>query len=70
MLSNRPVSKFGKAQFYAPCKQVENIKIITFWFNLIVLWVVILVLYVALYYNLLQKLITGFGNLKFKESDK
>jgi hypothetical protein len=66
----KPVSKYGKAQFYAPYKQLGNIKIDIYWFNLIVLWVVILVLYVALYYNLLQKLITGFENLKLKESDK
>ena len=66
----KPVSKYGMAQFYAPYKQLGNIKIDTYWFNLILLWVVIIVLYVALYYNLLQKLITGLENLKLKESDK
>jgi hypothetical protein len=66
----KPVSKFGRAHFYAPYKQIGDIKIDTYWFNLIVLWMVTLVLYIVLYYNLLEKLITGFSNLRIKESDK
>jgi hypothetical protein len=66
----KPTSKYGRAQFYAPYKQVGNIQIDTFWFNLMVLWIVTLVLYVALYYNLLQKLVTGLENLRLKEPEK
>ena len=65
-----PLSKAGRAHFYAPYKQVGNIKIDTFWFNLLVLWLVTLALYGALYYNLLQKLIRVFENLKFKSKEK
>ena len=58
----KPISKIGRAQFYAPYKQVGEIKIDTYWFNMMVLWIVALMLYVALYYNLLQKAVTGFQN--------
>ena len=66
----KPVSKFGRAHFYAPYKQIGDIKIDTYWFNIMVLWIVTLILYIVLYYNILEKLIRGFSNLKLKESDK
>ena len=66
----KPTSKDGRAHFYAPYKQIGEIKIDTFWFDLLVLWFVTLVLYIALYFNLLQKLVTWFENLRLKESDK
>jgi hypothetical protein len=65
-----PTSRFGMAQFYAPYKQVANIKIDTFWFDLIVLWVVTALFYIALYYNILQKFVTWIENLKLKDSVK
>jgi ABC transport system ATP-binding/permease protein len=65
-----PLSKTGRAHFFAPFKQVGNIRIDTFWFNLLVLWIVTFALYGALYYNLLQKLINVFDNLKFKNKEK
>ena len=66
----KPVSKLGRAHFYAPYKQIGDIKIDTYWFNIMVLWIVTLVLYIALYYNLLEKLITLFSNLGLKETEK
>lgn len=65
----KPVSKYGRAQFYAPYKQIGNIQIDTFWFNLLVLWFVTLGLYVALYFKLLQKIVTYFENLRFEKSN-
>lgn len=65
-----PLSKTGRAQFYAPYKKVGNIKIDTFWFNLIVIWIVTISLYAALYYNVLQKLIGVIENMKFKNTEK
>jgi hypothetical protein len=66
----KPVSKSGRAHFYAPYKQTGNIEIDTYWFNIIVLWIVTIVLYIALYYNLLEKLLTLFSNLRLKEAEK
>jgi hypothetical protein len=52
-----PTSKYGRSHFYAPLKRIGNLKIDTYWFNLLILWFVILLLYLALYYNLFQKLL-------------
>jgi ABC transport system ATP-binding/permease protein len=65
----RPVSNYGRAHFYSPYKKIGNIPIDTFWFNIIVLWVVILILYMALYYNLLPKLLSFIGNLRVPKQD-
>jgi hypothetical protein len=66
----KPTSKYGRAQFYAPYKQLGNLRIDTYWFNLLVLWIVTLVFYIALYYNLLQRLINFIENLRLKEIEK
>ena len=66
----KPDSKYGRAQFYAPNKQIENIPIDTFWFNILVLWFITLVLYITLYHNLLQKIVTYFENLQFEQSNR
>jgi hypothetical protein len=66
----RPTSKAGRAHFYSPYKQIGNIKIDTYWFNVIILWLVSLVLYIALYYNILQKFTEWLGDLKLKEINK
>jgi ABC transport system ATP-binding/permease protein len=66
----RPVSRYGRAHFYAPCKQIGNITIDTFRFNIIVLWIAIILFYIALYFNVLQKTITFFGNLRVMPREK
>jgi ABC-type multidrug transport system ATPase subunit len=65
----QPASKYGRAQFYAPYKLIGNNKIDTYWFNVFVLWIVTLVLYITLYYNILQKIIGYFENLRFTKAD-
>jgi hypothetical protein len=66
----KPLSKNGRAHFYAPYKQIGDIKIDTYWFDLMILWTVTLALYIALYFNIFEKLITVLTNLRLKESDK
>ena len=56
----KPVSRTGRAQFYAPFKQIGAMQIETFRFNIIVLWMVSLILYIALYYKLLKRVLS-FG---------
>ena len=58
-----PGSKYGRAHFFAPYKQIGNIKIETLLFNMIVLWIMIFLLCVTLYYNLLKKLIMFLESL-------
>jgi hypothetical protein len=54
----KPTSKYGLAQFYAPYKQIGTISFDTYWFNLMVLWSVTFILYITLYFNILQKAVT------------
>jgi len=49
--------KFIKAHFYAPRKQIFGFFIDTYVVNVIVLWVMTLLLYLALYFRLLKKLL-------------
>jgi hypothetical protein len=60
----KPVSRTGRAQFYAPFKQIGTIQIDTFRFNIIVLWIVSLMLYVALYFKLFKKAM-NFGKRNY-----
>lgn len=65
-----PGSHFGRAQFYAPCKIIGKVKIKTLWFNMLVIWLMSIFLFVTLYFNLLKRLlnlmerirIPGFGS--------
>lgn len=52
-----PVSSNGRAHFYAPTKQIGSIKIDTFVFNTIVLWLFSLLLYLMLVFDVLRRLI-------------
>ncbi len=52
-----PEYKFIKAHFYAPRKQVFGAYVDTFIINVIVLWVMTILLYLALYFRLLKKML-------------
>lgn len=58
-----PVMKNGRAHFYAPTKQIGSVQIDTFIFNMIVLWIFTLLLYILLLFDGLRKLINklSFG---------
>lgn len=60
----RPESKFGRAHFFAPYKQIGKLKIGTLLFNVIVIWIMIFTLFVTLYYNLLKRFIAFLESLK------
>jgi ABC transport system ATP-binding/permease protein len=67
-----PVSRNGRAHFYAPYKMVGNLRIGTLWFNLLYIWWANTNFFITLYFDLLRKLlnlsdkrsITGFGILR------
>jgi ABC transport system ATP-binding/permease protein len=59
-----PGSKTGRAHFFAPYKQIGNLKIGTLVFNLIVIWIMIFSLFVTLYYNLLKRFIAFLESMK------
>jgi hypothetical protein len=52
-----PRNKFIKAHFYSPTKQIFGNYVDTYVVNVIVLWVMTLLLYFALYYRLLKKIL-------------
>jgi ABC transport system ATP-binding/permease protein len=52
-----PQHKFVKAHFYAPTKQVFGRYVDTYVVNVIVLWIMTIILYLALYFRLLKKLL-------------
>ncbi|MBI9066637.1 MAG: ATP-binding cassette domain-containing protein [Salinivirgaceae bacterium] len=63
-----PKSKVGRAHFYAPKKNIGNFEIDTFWFNILAIWFMSLVLYIALWQNYLQRLVEFIETRKFKKS--
>jgi hypothetical protein len=58
-----PMSRMVKAHFYAPRKMVFGNYIPTIWVNIIVIWLMTFLLYLALYFRLLKKLLDFFENL-------
>ncbi len=50
-----PTSNYGRAHFYAPIKIVNNFKIDTLWYNLLMLWILSGVLYLMLIFDWLRK---------------
>ena len=65
----KATSKFGKAHFYAPIKRLGNLEIDTYWFNILAIWIVSIVLYLVLYFNLMTKAFKYFENLRFRKSE-
>ncbi len=53
-------SRYGRAHFYSPYKKIFNSYIDTYWFNIVVIWLISLLLYTALAHNILEKTINYF----------
>jgi ABC-type multidrug transport system ATPase subunit len=60
----KPVSRAGRAHFFAPYKMLGNLKIDTLVFNACAIWLMTLVLFVTLYYNVLKKFVKFLESLK------
>ena len=58
-----PGSKFGRAHFFSPFKQLGNLRISTLIFNIVMIWFMIMFLFVTLYYDLLRKFISVLERL-------
>lgn len=52
-----PESRFGRAHLYAPFKRVGDYKVATFTFNLIFIWLTVMLLYISLRFDALRKLL-------------
>jgi len=65
----KPIASNGRAHFYAPVKKTGSRETDTFLFNVLVIWGVSMLLYIALYFKLLRKIIAFFENFRSKKSD-
>ncbi len=65
-----PQSHSGRAQFYAPFKKLAKIKIDTFWYNILNMWIWTIIWCVILYYDVLRKLIRYFENIKLRRFNR
>lgn len=61
-----PVSKTGRAHFYAPVKIIGNKAMETIWFNVIVIWLWSFIFYLLLIYDLLRKIIDWSEKVKMR----
>jgi hypothetical protein len=62
-----PTSKFLKAHFYAPRKIVLNRFLPTIWVNVGVLWLFTIILFIALYFRVLKRMLDMSDYLRFKK---
>lgn len=53
-----------RSHFLAPRKHFLGMYFDTFWFNLAIIWLMTIILYITLYYETLKKLIDYFGKIK------
>lgn len=53
------------SHLYAPTKHFFGKLFNTFYFNIIIIWVMFVLLYLSLYFNLFRKLLESFGTIKF-----
>jgi ABC-type multidrug transport system ATPase subunit len=53
----------GRAHFFASDKRMLNLTIETFGFNIGVIWLMCIILYLALYFDWLRKILSGTGRL-------
>ncbi|HTJ53378.1 MAG TPA: ATP-binding cassette domain-containing protein [Cyclobacteriaceae bacterium] len=59
-----------RAHFYSPEKNFFGFQMSTFLFNMIIIWLMTLVLYIALYFEWLRKAIKLFENVSFSDKVK
>ncbi len=61
--------RYGRAHFYAPSKRIGNTEIGTWLFNMIVIWIGSVALFLVLYHNLIRKLLEYIENLRLPKAE-
>lgn len=56
-----------RSHFFAPKKHFVGAWFSTYTFNIMVIWIMTLILYIALYFELFKKLLESLGKIKFKK---
>ncbi|MFC2096104.1 ATP-binding cassette domain-containing protein [Bacteroidota bacterium] len=62
-----PTSNFGKAHLFAPIKIINNVKIDTLWYNILMMWIISGILYLFLLFDALRKGLKYLQSLNIKE---
>lgn len=65
-----PESNLGRAHFYAPFKMINGRYIETKWFNLFIIWLTSITLYLTLIMDLLRKILTYFETARLRKNKK
>lgn len=65
-----PSSQFGRAHFYAPFKNILGLRIPTPIFNVLVIWLSTLLLFITLYMDILRKVVTYFETFQLRQLNK
>lgn len=60
-------SNLGAAHFYAPTKRFLGTLYPTYWFNLVIIWLMSLSLMIMLYFEVFKRIIDFFGNISFQK---
>ncbi len=64
-----PESNIGRAHLFSPVKIINERNIETIWFNLFFIWLTTIVMYFALLFDILRKIITYFENIKLRKTN-
>ncbi len=59
-------SNIGAAHFYAPNKRFMGTLFPTYWFNIVVIWLMSISLMITLYFDVFKKVLDFLGNISFK----
>lgn len=65
-----PLSNCGRAHFYAPLKKLGLLKIDTLWYNVSIIWIMIILGFVALYNKWLLQIINYVDSIKSRKRAK
>jgi len=63
-----PESTTGNGHFYTPVKNIFGLWIDTFWFNFLVIWLMSVILYFTLLYDVIRRIIVYFERMKFRKT--
>jgi ABC transport system ATP-binding/permease protein len=65
-----PENNFIRAHFYTPVKQIFGRYYSTFWVNVIVIWLTTTMLYLALYFRILKRILDLIENITDKDKSR
>jgi ABC-type multidrug transport system ATPase subunit len=65
-----PTSWIGRAHLYAPVKIIGEQSFDTLYFNILAIWIMSLLLYITLYYDVIRKVVTWIENIRLRKQNE